>query len=629
MTNKTIAAGNVVLKMKGDGIVAEANRIKTEMRQLQTVIRQSTPPAETYASKMRILKDAFSQNAINARQFANAQEFLKQKYLEQTNAAGSLEAAWSKAAMSLGKYVAAGYAISQISSLIKSSVQLASELESASIQFEVLSGSAAQSDALVASMRNLADTTPLSFKGVTSAAQTMMAFGVETEKVVPILRQLGDVTRGDDERLKSLALAFSQVSAAGRLQGQDLLQMVNAGFNPLMEISQKTGASMIELKKQMEDGAISVGLVEMALASATGEGGRFNGMLERQRETAAGKFAELKANIEVLKTQVGSDLLPTLSKVTEELVKWTAPKNVGEKGIIGKSLDGLEWWQAKVKDFVDTGLTGAFTGQSFSGYSNDLMKGQSQLEKDIAEGKRIAKENQQKQQEQELAQIDAEMKARLEADAAAVKATEEKDKKEKAVAKEALRAKKAFLEMQERELEQAQKRLEVEKYGKAIAEANEATRKGASPEIARQIEQMVLQTEELDKQQKMAEKFKRETESAKKKAEELARDPFESMVNKIQDLQKLLNVNAIDKNTFDKATMALGADYQKEIKGDADGLAKTASFGSSEAYKLLVGGKSKQEQQLDRSIAVQQAILEVQRRTEGHLRNQTSLRAYR
>lgn len=626
MTNKTIAAGNVVLKMKGDGIVAEANRIKTEMRQLQTVIRQSTPPAETYASKMRILKDAFSQNAINARQFANAQEFLKQKYLEQTNAAGSLEAAWSKAAMSLGKYVAAGYAISQISSLIKSSVQLASELESASIQFEVLSGSAAQSDALVASMRNLADTTPLSFKGVTSAAQTMMAFGVETEKVVPILRQLGDVTRGDDERLKSLALAFSQVSAAGRLQGQDLLQMVNAGFNPLMEISQKTGASMIELKKQMEDGAISVGLVEMALASATGEGGRFNGMLERQRETAAGKFAELKANIDVLKTQVGMELLPTLSKVTEELIKWTAPTNAGGKGIIGESIDAVSWWQANVKDFLATAILAPDTGQAHTGFLDEYNK-QKMIDrhKSIDDGKRIAAENETKK----LSQIDAEIKARLEADAAAVKAAEEKDKKQKDIAKEALRTKKAFLEMQERELEQAQKRLEVEKYGKAIAEANEATRKGAGPEIAKQIEQMVLQTEELDKQQKMAEKFKRDTESAKKKAEELARDPFESMVNKIQDLQKLLNVNAIDKNTFDKAANALGADYQKEIKGDASGLAKTASFGSSEAYKLLVGGKSKQEQQLDRSIAVQQAILEVQRRTEDHLRNQTSLRAYR
>ena len=626
MTNKTIAAGNVVLKMKGDGIVAEANRIKTEMRQLQTVIRQSTPPAETYASKMRILKDAFSQNAINARQFANAQEFLKQKYLEQTNAAGSLEAAWSKAAISLGKYVAAGYAISQITSLVKSSVQLASELESASIQFEVLSGSAAQSDALVASMRNLADTTPLSFKGVTAAAQTMLAFGVETDKVVPTLRQLGDVTRGDDERLKSLALAFSQASSAGRLMGQDLLQMVNAGFNPLMEISQKTGASMIQLKKQMEDGAISMGLVEMALASATGEGGRFNGMLERQRETAAGKFAELKANIDVLKTQVGSELLPVLSKVTEELVKWTAPTNIGGKGIIGESIDAVSWWQANVKDFFATAILAPDTGQAHTGFLSEFNK-QKDIEryKAMEDGKRIAEE----QEASKQAQIDAEMKARLEADAAAVKATEEKDKKEKAIAKEALQTKKAFLEMQERELEQAQKRLEVEKYGKAIAEANEATRKGASPEIARQIEQMVMQTEELDKQQKMAEKFKRDTESAKKKAEELARDPFESMVNKIQDLQKLLNVNAIDKSTFDKAAAALGADYQKEIKGDASGMAKTASFGSSEAYKLLVGGKSKQEQQLDRSIAVQQAILEVQRRTEGHLRNQTSLRAYR
>ena len=76
---------------------------------------------------------------------------------------------------------------------------------------------------------------------------------------------------GNAERFQRLALAFSQVSAAGKLQGQDLLQMVNAGFNPLQEISKKTGESMLELKERMSDGRISLKEVEEAMKSATSE----------------------------------------------------------------------------------------------------------------------------------------------------------------------------------------------------------------------------------------------------------------------------------------------------------------------------------------------------------------------
>lgn len=41
------------------------------------------------------------------------------------------------------------------------------------------------------------------------------------------MKMLGNVAMGDKEKLSSLTLAFSQISAAGKLQGQDLLQLIN------------------------------------------------------------------------------------------------------------------------------------------------------------------------------------------------------------------------------------------------------------------------------------------------------------------------------------------------------------------------------------------------------------------
>ena len=100
--------------------------------------------------------------------------------------------------------------------------------------------------------------TPYDKAGLIEAQRTMMSFGIEGEKAFETLKQIGDIAMGDKQKMQSLALAFAQMSSTGKLTGQDLMQMVNAGFNPLQEISKKTGKSVAELKKEMERGAISV-----------------------------------------------------------------------------------------------------------------------------------------------------------------------------------------------------------------------------------------------------------------------------------------------------------------------------------------------------------------------------------
>ena len=75
--------------------------------------------------------------------------------------------------------------------------------------------------------------------------------------------------------------------------GQDLLQMINQGFNPLQEISRTTGRSMKELKEAMSQGAISVDMVTDAFRTATEEGGLFYKNLEGQSATLRGQLGQL------------------------------------------------------------------------------------------------------------------------------------------------------------------------------------------------------------------------------------------------------------------------------------------------------------------------------------------------
>lgn len=166
-------------------------------------------------------------------------------------------------------------------------------MESAEVGFGIMLGSVDDAKAKLSELKYLADHSPLTFSGVTSATTTLLQFGIAGDKVIPTVKMLGDVAGGNEERMKQLALAFAQVSAAGKLQGQDLLQMINAGYNPLMTISEKTGESMGQLRDRMSAGAITADEVAEAFKTVTSEGGKFYGMLEAKSKTLEGSFTTL------------------------------------------------------------------------------------------------------------------------------------------------------------------------------------------------------------------------------------------------------------------------------------------------------------------------------------------------
>lgn len=211
-----------------------------------------------------------------------------------------MDASFSKIAKAAGSV----FAIGQITSFAKEIIKVRGEIESLQISFETLAGKT-KGDALFGEIRQFAVATPMMMKDLAQGAQTMLAFNIEAEKVMPILRAIGDVSMGDAQKFNSLTLAFSQMSATGKLMGQDLLQMINAGFNPLSVISEKTGKSIGELKEEMEKGKISTDMVTEAFMSATAAGGKFHGMLEKQSHGINGAISNLQGAIDDLYNSIG------------------------------------------------------------------------------------------------------------------------------------------------------------------------------------------------------------------------------------------------------------------------------------------------------------------------------------
>jgi len=172
-----------------------------------------------------------------------------------------------------------------------------SEMEKLHASMEALTGSQENANMLTEEMVKLAAETPFAIKDFAKAGKTLLGYGVVQEDVIEDMTMLGDISMGDSYAMQRLALAFGQVTAKGKLQAEEVRQMVNAGFNPLMVISEKTGESIESLTDKMRKGGISAEMVREAMRDATSEGGRFHGSMEKLSMTFDGqkeKFKEYK-----------------------------------------------------------------------------------------------------------------------------------------------------------------------------------------------------------------------------------------------------------------------------------------------------------------------------------------------
>lgn len=184
-------------------------------------------------------------------------------------------------------------------------IEVRGQFQAADTAIQTLLGSKEKADKLMAEVREYAKISPLEFSDVTAATQMMLGFNIEAEKVPKFLAAIGDVSMGNTQKFNSLTLAFSQMSAAGKLMGQDLNQMINAGFNPLQQIAQTTGKSIAQLKDEMSKGAISAEMVQQAFIDATSAGGKFYNMSENASKAIQGQMSMLQDAIDLAFNEMG------------------------------------------------------------------------------------------------------------------------------------------------------------------------------------------------------------------------------------------------------------------------------------------------------------------------------------
>ena len=159
---------------------------------------------------------------------------------------------------------------------------------------------------LIPQIKELAKISPLTMLDMVGAEKMMLGFNIQAEDTIKYLKAISDISMGESSKFNSLTLAFSQMSAAGKLMGQDLNQMINAGFNPLQIISEKTGKSIATLKDEMSKGAVSAEMVQQAFIDATSAGGKFYNMSENASKTINGQLFIMQDALDSVFNELGT-----------------------------------------------------------------------------------------------------------------------------------------------------------------------------------------------------------------------------------------------------------------------------------------------------------------------------------
>ena len=237
------------------------------------------------------------------------------------------------------KGVMADLASSAIKAAVSTVVDGAKKMVSAGLEYNqamegyvtnfttMLGGSSEAANGMVGSLQKLASATPLAMSDLAGGAQTLLAFGVASDDVSGTLQRLGDISLGNADKMQSLARAYGKATAQGKLTGETVQMMIDAGWNPLIDICDQTGESMEDVQKRMAAGSISAEELTQAVNHATDAGGKFAGGMEAASKTVAGLTSTLQDNVNAMLGKLMqpvsdamlSTLLPTAIDAVDQL----------------------------------------------------------------------------------------------------------------------------------------------------------------------------------------------------------------------------------------------------------------------------------------------------------------------
>ncbi len=241
----------------------------------------------------------------------------------ETQALDSRMSAFTKGALGAVAAFGALKGISLAKDFAFDGLKLAADLETVSLQFEVILGDAGKAKILIAEIFELGAKTPFQAPELLEASRQLLAYGFSAEQIKPVLTSLGDISAGTGANINDLAQIFGRARIEGRLMGEDINRLTDRAIPVLDLFADQMGVSAGEVRKLASEGKLSFAELAKAFDTLTKDGGKFAGLMDRLSDSTTGQLSTLKDEADALKREFGTGLLPAyndLIEITREFV---------------------------------------------------------------------------------------------------------------------------------------------------------------------------------------------------------------------------------------------------------------------------------------------------------------------
>lgn len=239
-----------------------------------------------------------------------------------TSVSGMAKSFAVSTAAGLGFY----YSLQQVAGIaanfIKTSYTLSSSMEQSAIAFETMLGSAEAAGKMLKELKDFAAKTPFEFMELQGAAKRMMAYGFAADEVLPKLTIIGDAAAalgGGSEMIGRITLALGQMQAKGKVSGEELRQLSEAGIPALKYLADAAGMTTAQFTEFQKKGIVPA--KEALDALLQGMKQDFGGLMAAQTATAAGQVSMLKDEISYLQIALGDTFRDEILRSTQFIIE--------------------------------------------------------------------------------------------------------------------------------------------------------------------------------------------------------------------------------------------------------------------------------------------------------------------
>ena len=205
------------------------------------------------------------------------------------------------------------FAADKIKDFVMQTYEAAKSAEAFRVSLEVMLKSKEKANTLIGELAQFATQTPFELTEIQKASRTLLAFGIESDKIINTLSKIGNVAAGVNAPIADIALIFGKMRASGRVMTEDLNQLTERGIGVFDELAKTTGLSGDALRKFVEGGKVSFQDIDKIFTDITTGGGKFAGLMAAQMETLGGKASNLADNFAALKLRIGNSLTPAFT----------------------------------------------------------------------------------------------------------------------------------------------------------------------------------------------------------------------------------------------------------------------------------------------------------------------------